>query len=103
MHSKTWSRAVLICAVLMLAPMLCACGALQTKASAPVRPDAELLTYCPPTLPDPKSSLLPDLMANHLASAEQYHLCRQKHHDLVEAVTPPANDVHWWQFWKIYW
>lgn len=93
-----------ICIVSMWVLMLSACGGHGTRTAPPPSPDAELLKPCPEVLPDPRSSLLPDLLENHRESAKTYHQCRQKHLHLAEAVTPDETSAtRWWQFWKIYW
>lgn len=74
--------------LLSAALMLTACAAgpqptpdlgavMQATRPVPVPPPASLLVV-PPTLPPPRSGSMPDLLANHLAVARQYHLLRSQ-------------------------
>lgn len=62
----------------------CACGAPPTPAAARTLP-ADLALECP-ALPMPASGRLPDLLINHVESAELYTDCRERHRATVEWV-----------------
>lgn len=53
-------------------------------AARPVIPEA-FLVRCDP-LPDAQGGKLGDLLKNHVEVARLYHLCAQRHGDLVDVV-----------------
>ena len=60
----------------------------------PVIPEA-LMVRCP-DLPMAKDGRLPSLMHNHVEVTRAYHLCAQRHSDLVDVVrsTQGAGAAH---------
>lgn len=79
--------------------MLTACvsGAPPTRALSLIRPPptppAHLRVLCPTALPDPRSGQLPDLLANHVESAQLYHLCRERHSGLVHWLERSSDEL----------
>jgi hypothetical protein len=98
---RSWLR-VLICVMSTSVLTACVSGAQLTAACARVQPDAALLEPMPRSLPEPASSRLPDLLANHTESAEQYFECVDRHDGLIDANKEPPPPK-WWEFWKVYW
>jgi hypothetical protein len=49
-------------------------------------PPADKMAQCP-TLPQPASPNLTDLLANHIATAKAYHECRDRHQALTDWLT----------------
>lgn len=71
--------------LLIAASMLTGCASGEMPMpTVKLLPPASLLAQCPATLPQPESPRLPDLLRNHVQSAEIYHLCRESHNGLVE-------------------
>ena len=80
----------------------CASGTAGTRDRTAFTP--ALLVKAPTTLPAAKSATLPDLMANHAQTAEQYHKVARRLNALIDEVTTPEEPAaRWWQVWRRAW
>lgn len=79
---------LMLFAVLMMTA--CASGVPPTQAPTLTPPEEEL-AMCP-ALPQPASGKLTDLLANHIATAEAYHQCRDRHRGLIEWLQATGKD-----------
>lgn len=70
--------------LLIAALTLTACASGAPPMPIPtLNPPAADMTDCPP-LEQPASGRTQDLLANHVATAKEYHLCRAHHQGLVQ-------------------
>ncbi|WP_126456716.1 hypothetical protein [Sulfuriflexus mobilis] len=53
---------------------------------------ADMAQPCPNELPVPNSGRLPDLLDNHIESAELYHRCRILHDSTVKWIRKRENN-----------
>lgn len=78
--------------LMIAASMLTACASgvppMQTLKLDPPMTDMQ---DCPP-LAQPASGQMQDLLANHVATAREYHLCRALHKGLVDWLRATGND-----------
>lgn len=99
---RVWSRSALISLPLISALTGCASGTVGTRDPPPISP--ALLVKAKTQLPPARSGKLPDLMANHKESAEQYQIVATRLNALIDEVTQPAAaPARWWQVWKRSW
>lgn len=82
-------KITLTLALIALMLMGCASGVPPMPAVSKRYPPANLITPCPPELPQPATGKGPDLLANHVETAKLYHECRVRLEGLAGWV---AND-----------
>lgn len=69
---------------MIAALMMSACASGAPPMPTPtLNPPVADMTDCPP-LEQPASGRMQDLLANHVATAQEYHLCRAHHQGLVQ-------------------
>ena len=78
--------------LLIAASMLTACASGAPPMPIPkLHPPAAEMQDCSP-LEQPASGRMQDLLANHVATAREYHLCRANHQGLVDWLKATGND-----------
>lgn len=80
-------------ALLLSALMLTGCGSgAQPMPDRPKRLPPANLTTDLPDLPQPRSARGPDLLDNHVQSAQLYHECRDTHRALADWTRNDGGD-----------
>ena len=78
--------------LLLSAWMLTACASGVPPTQGPIlTPPEEDMATCP-ALAQPASGKLTDLLTDHIATAEAYHQCRDRHRGLIEWLQATGKD-----------
>ena len=84
------ARMLTLMLFVVLTMTACAFGPPPMQAPTLTPPEEEM-AMCP-ALPPPASGRLTDLLANHIATAEAYHQCRDRHRGLIDWLQATGKD-----------